>query len=69
VRVWMLVVLRFYDWDCRKFNALSKESEEKKEAFIEIEKQDVRCREDMTHTRAKGKKMVKQLEQEQKKVI
>ncbi|ELU02991.1 hypothetical protein CAPTEDRAFT_224718 [Capitella teleta] len=52
----------------KKFNTLSKECEEKKEAFIEFEKQDVRCREDMTHSRGKGKKMAKQLEQEQKKL-
>ncbi len=39
-----------------------------KEQFSHYEKEDIRCREDMKHAKAKAKKLEKNLEQEQKKV-
>ena len=52
----------------REYEALAKQVEETKEKFSELEKQDVKCREDIKHTNAKAKKLEHSLEQEKKKV-
>nr|KAG5701435.1 hypothetical protein BaRGS_032767 [Batillaria attramentaria] len=52
----------------KEYEALSKKCEESKEKFSDLEKQDVKCREDLKHAKAKGKKLEKSLEQEKKKI-
>ncbi|KAK3094368.1 hypothetical protein FSP39_000811 [Pinctada imbricata] len=52
----------------KQYEHFVKETEDTKEKFAECEKQDVKCREDLKHTKAKSKKLDKQLEQEKKRV-
>ncbi|KAJ8309843.1 hypothetical protein KUTeg_011708 [Tegillarca granosa] len=52
----------------QEYDNLVKLCEENKEKFAEFEKQDVKCREDLKHSRAKSKKLEKGLEQDKKKV-
>lgn len=53
---------------CSEYKSLVEKCEETKEKFSEYEKQDVKCREDLKHAKAKSKKLDKSLEQEKKKV-
>lgn len=51
-----------------EYEAQMKHLEESKAKFTEYEKQDVKCREDLKHSKQKAKKLEKQIEQEKKKV-
>ncbi|KAG1714925.1 Structural maintenance of chromosomes protein 4 [Nymphon striatum] len=51
----------------RKHDEMIKVKDAKKAEFTEYEKQDVRCREDLKHARAKVKKLEKNLQDEKKK--
>ena len=50
----------------REYESHSKQCEDTKEKFSEFDRQDVKCREDIKHTKAKIKKLEKTLEQEEK---
>ncbi|XP_033759958.1 structural maintenance of chromosomes protein 4-like isoform X2 [Pecten maximus] len=52
----------------KQYEQLVVKGDEAKERFSEFEKQDVKCREDMKHTKSKAKKLEKTLEQEKTKV-
>ncbi|XP_069103456.1 structural maintenance of chromosomes protein 4-like [Argopecten irradians] len=52
----------------KQYEDLVAKGDEAKERFSEFEKQDVKCREDMKHTKSKAKKLEKTLEQEKRKV-
>ena len=60
----LLSIMCFY----RQYEELTKKCEESKEKFSEFEQKDVRLREDLKHSKAKSKKLDKQLEQEKQKV-
>lgn len=51
-----------------EYEAQMKHLEESKAKFTDYEKQDVKCREDLKHSKQKAKKLEKQIEQEKKKV-
>lgn len=53
---------------CRDYEWLVKQCEESKEKFSELEKQDIKYREDLKHAKARTKKLEKSLEPEKKKV-
>ena len=52
----------------REYEALAKKVEETKEKYSELDKQDVKCREDMKHTSDRSAKLEKSLKQEKNKV-
>merc|ERR1712055_457477 len=51
-----------------KFDKIVAESEEKKKAFAELEKYDLKIREDLKHRKQNRKKLEKSLEAEKKKL-
>ena len=52
----------------RTYEKLAEIAENKKADFAEFEQQDVKCREDLKHTKEKQKKLVKSLQKEKTKV-
>ncbi|XP_071494646.1 structural maintenance of chromosomes protein 4-like [Diadema antillarum] len=53
---------------CSQYEKLAESAEQKKADFAEFERQDVKCREDLKHTREKQKKLVKNLQKEKSKL-
>ncbi|XP_030837819.1 structural maintenance of chromosomes protein 4 isoform X1 [Strongylocentrotus purpuratus] len=52
----------------KQYEKLAEVAEQKKADFAEFERQDVKCREDLKHTREKQKKLVKNLQKEKTKL-
>ena len=52
----------------REYESLVNKSDSLKERFTELESQDVKCREDLKHTKNKDGKLQKSIEQEKKHV-
>ena len=52
----------------RQYEKLSEIAEEKKADFAKFEQEDIKCREDLKHTKERQKKLVKSLEKERAKV-
>ncbi|XP_071085692.1 structural maintenance of chromosomes protein 4-like [Haliotis cracherodii] len=52
----------------KEYETLVKQCEETKNEFKEFERQDVKCREDLKHSKAKTKKLDKTLDQEKRKI-
>ncbi|XP_029636692.1 structural maintenance of chromosomes protein 4 [Octopus sinensis] len=57
-----------YDKTYKEYEALVKESDQLKEKFSKLESLDVKCREDMKHTKGKPPKIEKSITQELKKI-
>lgn len=70
VSIFANLPLYSFRWFCfsRQYEELNKLCEETKEKFTAFEQQDVRCREDLKHSKAKRKKLEKTLDQEKTKV-
>ncbi len=52
----------------RQYEKLTEIAEEKKADFAKFEQEDIKCREDLKHTKERQKKLVKSLEKERAKV-
>ena len=52
----------------RLYEKLSEVAEQRKADFADFEQQDVKCREDLKHTKERQKKLIKSLEKEKAKV-